>query len=208
MSKTLRGGRLSSKRTDVAEYTSSIKDDAKLADAVIDINKAHVIMLMEQKIVKPQDAAKLLQALNAKLDLKMDASSEDLHMAVEEAVLQQAGAEVGGNMHIAKSRNDQVTTAIRMELRKNLIDLMLSVMQMQQSLADTAEKHVETVILEYTHLQPAQPVTFAHYLLARFDALDRDMQRLKNAYARVNLCPMGAGALATTRFPINRERRA
>ena len=165
MSKTLRGGRLSSKRNDVAEFTSSIKDDARLADAVIDINKAHVIMLMEQKIIKPQAAAKLLQALNAKLDLKMDASSEDVHMAVEEAVLKYVGPEVGGNLHIAKSRNDQVTTAIRMELRKKLIDLMLSVMQMQESLADTAEKNVETVILEYTHLQPAQPVTFAHYLL-------------------------------------------
>jgi argininosuccinate lyase len=129
-------------------------------------------------------------------------------MAVEEAVLQQAGPEVGGNMHIAKSRNDQVTTAIRMELRKNLIDLMLSVMQMQESLTEMAEKHLETVILEYTHLQPAQPVTFAHYLLSRFDALERDLQRLKGVYGRINLCPMGAGALATTSFPINRERVA
>jgi argininosuccinate lyase len=208
MSKTLRGGRLSSKRDDVAEFTSSIKDDAMLADAVIDINKAHVIMLAEQKIIKPQDAAKLLQALSAKLDLKMNSSSEDVHMAVEEAVLQQAGPEVGGNLHIAKSRNDQVTTAIRMELRKKLLDLMLSVIQMQQSLVETAEKHVTTVILEYTHLQPAQPVTFAHYLLSRFDALQRDMARLKGAYERVNLSPMGAGALATTSFPINRERVA
>jgi argininosuccinate lyase len=138
----------------------------------------------------------------------MDYSSEDVHMAVEEAVLQQTGPEVGGNMHIAKSRNDQVATAIRMELRKNLIDLMLSVIQMQESLTETAEKNVETVILEYTHLQPAQPVTFAHYLLSRFDALDRDLQRLQDAYARVNLSPMGAGALATTSFPINRERVA
>ena len=208
MSKTLRGGRLGSKREDVAEFTSSIKDDARLAGAVIDINKAHIIMLMKQKIIKQQDAAKLLKALTSELDLKMDSSSEDVHMAVEEAVLQQTGPEVGGNMHIAKSRNDQVTTAIRMELRNKLLDLMLSVLQMQESLLETAEKHVETVILEYTHLQPAQPVTFAHYLLSRFDALDRDLQRLQNAYVRVNLCPMGAGALATTSFPINRERVA
>jgi argininosuccinate lyase len=208
MSKTLRGGRLSSKRDDVAAFTSSIKDDARLADAVIDINKAHIIMLLEQKIIQPQDAAKLLQVLTAKLDLKMDSSSEDVHMAVEEAVLQQAGPEVGGNMHIAKSRNDQVTAAIRMELRKKLLDLMLSIVKMQESLAETAEKHVETVILEFTHLQPAQPVTFAHYLLSRFDALERDLQRLQDAYARVNLSPMGAGALATTSFPISRERVA
>jgi argininosuccinate lyase len=208
MSKTLRGGRLGSKRDDVAEFTSSIKDDARLASAVIDINKAHVIMLSEQKIIKPQDAASLLKAFSAKLDLKMDVSSEDVHMAIEEAVLQKTGPEVGGNLHIGKSRNDQVATAIRMELRKKILDLMRVVINMQKSLAETAEKHVETIILEYTHLQPAQPVTFAHYLLARFDALDRDRQRLQNAYVRVNLCPLGAGALATTSFPINRERVA
>jgi argininosuccinate lyase len=208
MSKILRGGRIASTRSDVAKFTSSIKDDAKLAKAVIDINKAHVIMLTEQKIVNQSDGAKLLQALSGKLNLKMDPSSEDVHMAVEEAVQQEAGPEVGGNLHIAKSRNDQVATAIRMELRKSLLDLMLSLINTQESLAATAEKHVETVVLAYTHLQPAQPVTFAHYLLARFDQLKRDLQRLQGAYERVNLCPMGAGALATTSFPINRERVA
>jgi argininosuccinate lyase len=208
MSKILRGGRLGLKRDDVAEFTSSIKDDARLAGAVIDINKAHVIMLTEQKIVKLEDAAKLLKALNGELDLEMDASSEDVHMAVEEAVLKQTGPEVGGNMHIGKSRNDQVATAIRMELRKELLDVMASILQLERRLAETAEKHLETVILEYSHMQPAQPVTFAHYLLARFDALDRDLQRLQNVYIRVNLSSMGAGALATTSFPISRERVA
>jgi argininosuccinate lyase len=195
-------------RKDVAKFTSSIKDDVKLSKAVIDINKAHVIMLMEQKIIKWSDGAKLLEALTKHADIKLDPSSEDVHMAVEEAVLKEVGWEAGGNLHIAKSRNDQVATAIRMELRKNLLSLMLSVVQMQESLAETAEKHVKTVILEYTHLQPAQPVTFAHYLLSHFDALERDLQRLQETYERVNLCPMGAGALATTSFPINRERVA
>ncbi len=195
-------------RKDVAKFTSSIKDDVKLSKAVIDINKAHVIMLMEQKIIKWSDGAKLLEALTKHADIKLDPSSEDVHMAVEEAVLKEVGWEAGGNLHIAKSRNDQVATAIRMELRKNLLSLMLSVVQMQESLAEMAEKHVKTVILEYTHLQPAQPVTFAHYLLSHFDALERDLQRLQETYERVNLCPMGAGALATTSFPINRERVA
>ena len=208
MSKILRGGRLPPIREDAIKFTSSIKDDARLSKAVIDINKAHVIMLIEQKIISQSDGAKLLQALNAKLNLKMESSSEDVHMAVEEAVLEEAGPEVGGNLHIAKSRNDQVTTAIRMELRKNLLDIMQTVVAFQENLAETAGKHVQTVILEYTHLQPAQPVTFAHYLLSRFDALDRDLQRLQGAYDRVNLCPMGAGALATTSLPINRERVA
>jgi len=208
MSKILHGGRIASLRKDVAKFTSSIKDDVKLSKAVVDINKAHVIMLMEQKIIKWSDGAKLLEALTKHSNIKLDSSAEDVHMAVEEAVLKEAGWEVGGNLHIAKSRNDQVATAIRMELRKNLLSLMLSVVQMQESIAGKAEKHTKTVILGYTHLQPAQPVTFAHYLLSHFDALGRDLQRLQETYARVNLCPMGAAALATTSFPINRERVA
>ncbi|HLN45394.1 MAG: argininosuccinate lyase [Chloroflexota bacterium] len=208
MSKILRGGRLGSKKENVAEFTSSIKDDARLANAVIDINKAHVIMLAEKEIIKLPDASQLLNALMTKLSLRMDASNEDVHMAIEEAVLQKVSSEVSGNLHVGKSRNDQVATAIRMELRHELLNLMLLLVQMQESLANTAEKNVETIILEYTHLQPAQPVTFAHYLLARFDQLNRNLQRTQNAYARVNLCPLGAGALATTSFPIDRERTA
>ncbi len=208
MSKILHGGRIGSLRKDVSQFTSSIKDDAKLAKAVVDINKAHVVMLTEQKIIPQADGAKLLKALTKHANIKLDAASEDVHMAVEEAVLKDVGWETGGNLHIAKSRNDQVATAIRMALRENLLSLMLSVMQMQKSLAETAEAHTETVILAYTHLQAAQPVTFAHYFLSYFDALERDFQRLQEAYARVNLCPLGAGALATTSFPINRTRTA
>ena len=92
-------------------------------------------------------------------------------MAVEEAVLAETGPEVGGNLHIAKSRNDQVTTAIRMALRKELLSIMQQVLDMQESLLATASKHTETVILAYTHLQPAQPVTFAHYLLSHVDGV-------------------------------------
>jgi argininosuccinate lyase len=208
MSKILHGGRISSLRKDVAKFTSSIKDDVKLSKAVIDINKAHVIMLMEQKIIKRSDGAKLLEALTKHANIKFAPSSEDVHMAVEETVLKEVGWETGGNLHIAKSRNDQVATAIRMELRENLLDLMLSVIRLQESMAEMAEKHLKTVILEYTHLQPAQPVTFAHYLLSHLDALERDLQRLQETYERVNLCPMGAAALATTSFPISRERVA
>ncbi len=204
----LHGGRLGNVREDVAKFTSSRKDDARLADAVLAINKAHVVMLMEQKIVNWQDSAKILKALQKQDSQKLDPNAEDVHMAIEEAVLAETGPEVGGNLHIAKSRNDQVTTAIRMTLRKELINIMLQVLEMKQSLLTTASKHIETVILAYTHLQPAQPVTFAHYLLSHVDALGRDLQRLQSVYERVNLCPLGAGALATTSFPINRKTTA
>jgi argininosuccinate lyase len=204
----LHGGRLGNVREDVAKFTSSRKDDARLAEAVLAINKAHVVMLMEQKIIQWQDGAKILKALAKQSAQKLDPQTEDVHMAVEEAVLAETGAEVGGNLHIAKSRNDQVTTAIRMQLRNELLNIMQLILNMQKSLIETADKHTETVILAYTHLQPAQPVTFAHYLLSHFDALGRDLQRLQSAYERVNLCPLGACALATTSFPINRQKTA
>ena len=208
MSKILRGGRLSSVREDVTKFTSSRKDDERLAMAVVEINEAHVIMLIEQKIIPRQDGAKILKALQKLSKIKLDPSAEDVHMAIEEAVLKETGSEVGGNLHIAKSRNDQVTTAIRMQLRNELIELMFKVIALQKSLIDTASKHVNTVILEYTHLQVAQPVTFAHYLLSHVQGLERDIERLQGAYERVNFCPLGAGALATTSFPINRKRTA
>ncbi len=204
----LHGGRLGNVREDVAKFCSSRKDDARLADAVLAINKAHVAMLMEQKIIQWQNGAKILLSLQKLDSKKLDPNAEDVHMAVEEAVLAETGPEVGGNLHVAKSRNDQVTTAIRMALRNELLNIMELVVEMQESLLVTASKHTETVILEYTHLQAAQPVTFGHYLLMHADALGRDLDRLNGAYGHVNLCPLGAGALATTSFPINRKATA
>jgi argininosuccinate lyase len=208
VSKMLHGGRLGDVRGDVAKFCSSRKDDARLADAVLAINKAHVAMLIEQKIIQLQSGAKILSSLQKQNSKQLDPNAEDVHMAVEEAVLLETGPDVGGNLHIAKSRNDQVTTAIRIQLRKELQHIMQLVLEMQASLLETARKHTETIILEYTHLQAAQPVTFGHYLLSHFDTLGRDLDRLQNAYAHVNLCPLGACALATTSFPINRKKTA
>lgn len=208
MSKLLRGGRLPSVRKDVANFTSSMKDDFVLSDAVININRAHVIMLMEQKIINQVTGVSLLKALTSILDKSLNPSSEDIHMAIEEAVMQETGEEIGGNLHIAKSRNDQTATAIRIQLRKYLLNSMKNILKLQKSLHKTAKNHVNTIILEYTHLQPAQPVTFAHYLLSFIDNLERDLQRLLETYKRVNFCPLGAGALATTSFKINRHNVA
>jgi argininosuccinate lyase len=204
----LHGGRLGNVREDVAKFTSSRKDDVRLADAVLAINKAHIVMLMEQKIIQWEDGAKILKALAKISSKELDPNSEDVHMAVEEAVLVETPPEVGGNLHIAKSRNDQVTTAIRMHLRNELLNIMQQVNSMQENLITSAGNHTKTIILAYTHLQPAQPVTFAHYLISHIDGLGRDLQRLQSVYERVNLCPLGAGALATTSFPINRRRTA
>ncbi len=209
MSKLLRGGRIGSVRKDGVEFTSSIKTDKKLLEPVIKINKAHVAMLIEQKILEQKNGVKLLQALT-EIDprMKLKPSLEDVHLAVEEEVNKKVGLEIGGNLHIAKSRNDQVATAIRMELRTSLLKIMNLVVKLQDELTSLAEKHIETLVAAYTHLHPAQPITFAHYLLSQLDMLERDLKRLEETYPRVNLCSMGAGAIATTSFPINRDRIA
>lgn len=209
ISHLLRGGRLSSVRKDVVNFTSSRESDRRLLKPVIQINEAHVIMLMEQEIITRRDGTLLLQGLRTLGSrMKLPGAHEDVHMEVEEAVIKSTGLEIGGNLHIAKSRNDQVSTAIRMVLRKNLLDLMTLVINLQETLTNLAEKHVRTLVPGYTHLRPAQPITFAHYLLSYVDTLERDGQRLEDAYHRVNLCPMGAGALATSSFQISRERVA
>ena len=209
MSKLLRGGRIGSARKDVVEFTTSIKSDQKLLEAVIKINQAHVTMLTQQKIITTEAGAKLLAALSEiNPKLKLDQTLEDVHLAVEEQVNKKVGMETGGNLHIAKSRNDQVATAIRMALRTSIHDLINLIVKLQDSLIELAEKHTETLVPSYTHLHPAQPVTFAHILVSYVDALQRSLKRIKETLPRVNLCPMGAGAIATTSFPINRERTA
>lgn len=207
MSELLRGGRLAPTRKDVADFTSSLKDDVRIMKHVININKAHTLMLVEKKIIRKDDGRemlKALQGLGGQVELKDEV--EDIHMAVEEAVIKAVGMEVGGNLNLAKSRNDQVATAVRMQLREEILELMDSILQLHESLLAKSKEETGSIIPGYTHLQPAQPITFAHYLTAQFDALDRDLKRLKEAYSRVNLCPMGAAALATTSFPISRER--
>jgi len=203
-----KNGRLKSSRKDVTCFISSIKDDKKILRHVIEINKAHVVMLIEQRIIDGEQGAKLLYALeNFKVKAKLKPWLEDVHLYVEEEVAKTAG-EAGENLHIAKSRNDQVATAIRMELREELINLMKKIIKFQKNLLKKAKKHVETIIPGYTHLRLAQPVTFAHYLLCQFDIFQRNIQRLLECYDRVNSCPMGAAALATTSFSISRERVA
>lgn len=209
MSDLLRGGRLPTVRRDVVRFTSSVKSDQRMLKSIIGINKAHVAMMVEQGIVTPTEGARLLRALGGlKGDARLRSTLEDAHMYVEEEVARAAGPEAGGNLHIAKSRNDQVATAIRMRLRRDLLTMLSSLGGLQDALISLANAHKETIVLGYTHLQPAQPVTFGHHLLAYVDAFERDAQRLEEAYMRVNLSPMGACALATTSLPISRERVA
>ncbi|OGD46348.1 argininosuccinate lyase [Candidatus Bathyarchaeota archaeon RBG_16_48_13] len=200
----LRDGLLGPRSESIAKFTSSIKDDTYLAKGVIDINKAHIVMLANKRILSKSEGAALLEALN-KVDLtNMDPKLEDIHMNLEQKVVQIIGEEVGGRMHTGKSRNDQVATAIRICLRNFVIDLMSSLIKLRETILNRCEECLYTVMPGYTHLQRAQPVTLAHQLMAHYDSQERNWARLKDAYKRLNLSPMGAAALATTSFDIDR----
>ncbi len=130
--------------------------------------------------------------------------NEDIHLNLEKLLIDEIGS-VGGKLHTGRSRNDQVATDIHLYLRNHTKEIMELIKQFQKAILGQAEEHVETLIPGYTHLQRAQPVSFAHHLMAYFWMLERDYSRLEDGLKRINVSPLGAGALAGTTFPIDRE---
>jgi argininosuccinate lyase len=190
-------------------FLSSLASDERIFHADLQVDRAHVVMLAEQGIVDDGEAADILDALDA-----VEAAGhgelpdgEDVHAAIETAVIERVG-EVGGKMHTARSRNDEVATCLRHRLRADVLDLAETVVGCREVLCDVAEAHVETVMPGYTHLQPAQPTTVGHYLLSYESVLARDTERLLDAYDRTNRSPLGAAAFAGTPFDVDRERVA
>lgn len=181
--------------------------------AMQQVNRAHLVMLVEQRILEPEVARQILRALDA-MDaegpraLPITTALEDLHLNIESLLMKRLGAETGGRMHTGRSRNDLYATMHRLKARAMLQRITASLLAVRTQLLDMAEAHAETVMTGYTHLQAAQPITFGHYLCAIADGLARDCGRLLDAYPRLNLCPLGAGALATTGFPVDRARSA
>jgi argininosuccinate lyase len=195
------------------KYISSMTADARIFSSVLQVNMAHVIMLAERKIISEKDAAAILRALLdlqqlglASLDLRPEL--EDIHMAVEDFVIRTAGEEVGGKLHTAKSRNDQVATAIKLTLRKEVLNIESALLELIDLLINLAKNNINTIVPGYTHLQAAEPTTLAHFLAAYCASFLRDIERLDQAYEVMNSCPMGACALAGTSFPIDRVRVA
>ncbi|MBE3571674.1 MAG: argininosuccinate lyase [Moorella humiferrea] len=201
-------------RSFVEAVLRPIYDEAKtnLLLPMIDIHKAHLVMLVEQGIVGREAARKIVAAVNS-LDLEAlarsdyDGQHEDLFFRVEDLLLQYAG-DVAGNLHIARSRNDMGVTMYRMVLRERILEAIDAAIKLYEALLAMAEEHAGTVMLAHTHTQQAQPTTLGHWFLAAADALSRDIDRLKGAYACVNLSPMGAAAFSTSGYPIRRERVA
>ncbi|RYJ15041.1 argininosuccinate lyase [Halogeometricum borinquense] len=190
-------------------FMSSLAADERIFAADVAVDRAHVVMLEEQEIVESDVAAEVLAALD---DVESEGHAalpegEDVHEAIETAVVEQVGPD-GGKMHTARSRNDEVATCIRYRLREDLLDAIEATLALREALVDAAEAEVETVMPGYTHLQPAQPTTVAHYLLSYEAAFARDTARLLDAYDRTNQSPLGAAAFAGTPFDINRERTA
>lgn len=201
----LRKGRLGPARREAIRFISSMESDRRLLRHVLAINEAHVVMLAKQRIIARKQAARILRALiRLESGMRIDPRAEDIHVNVENEVLKRIGPVHAGNLHIAKSRNDQVSAAIRMELRENLLHLLEELIALQNRLLGFAGKHINTLTVGYTHTQPAQPLTFAHQLIAYADALSRDFLRLSETFGRVNLSPLGAGALGGTTFPVDR----
>ncbi|MGE7954285.1 argininosuccinate lyase [Lysinibacillus xylanilyticus] len=177
---------------------------------MLQINIAHLKMLEEQGLVKKEEVKQIGIALK-KLDLNYyriedyNPRYEDLFFRIENKLIELAG-DVAGNLHIGRSRNDMGIAIYRMTLRKKLLLLMRELLTLRDDLIAAAEEHVDTIMIGYTHTQQAQPTTFAHYLKAVIDQLERDFERLQHVYKTVNRSSMGAAALTTTGFNISRER--
>lgn len=209
MSSLLKGGRLAATRREVVNFISSLNDDKRIAHATVLTNEAHVIALTKAKAIDLNDARKLLHALRQlEHHVPLREGVEDIHLLVEEYVIKHTERDVGEQLHLAKSRNDQVATAIRMVLRNELLEISDQLLLLGNELLQVANKHLKSVFPGYTHLQPAQPITFAHYLSAIADSFLRDAERLNQAYRRVNVSPMGAGALAGSSLRLDRALEA
>jgi argininosuccinate lyase len=208
------GGRFTKETNKLVEkFTASISFDQKLAKEDIAGSLAHVQMLGECGIIPMEDAQKIKDGLLSikKLvdDNKVEFSveDEDIHMNIEKLLIEKIGP-VGGKLHTGRSRNDQVATDMHLYLRTKTTELIKLIEDVQQALIEQAKEHVQTLIPGYTHLQRAQPVSFAHHLMAYFWMFERDKERLIDSLKRINWLPLGSGALAGTTFPINRERVA
>jgi len=188
------------------DYVSSLNDDVEIALYDILGSQAHVIMLYENKIITKKEIKKILKGLESlkkeKFDKKTD--SEDIHELIESLIIKKIGIDVGGKMHTARSRNDQVALDIRMKIRDDINIVCQCLLDTIKSLVVLAKKHQETIIPLYTHLQQAQVGLFSHYLLSYADALFRDLDRLYVTYGRVNENPLGAGPIGGTSIPIDR----
>ena len=180
--------------------------DGSIARHIIAVNKAHMAALVQAGEVDRAVGRKIMEFLaRASPAIDPGARAEDFHQQLEQEAVDALGLETAGFMNYGKSRNDQVATAIRMELREDVLGVLEGITVLQRAVLDFASRHGSTLIPGYTHLQRAQPVTLAHHFSAHFDSLQRDAERFLQLYSRVNLSPMGAAAMAGTQVKVDRK---
>ncbi len=211
MIKKLWGGRFTKDTNELVEkFTESISYDIRLFEDDVRGSLAHAKMLARQGIIPKQDAEKIITGLNQLLEeykqglLSFDSKLEDVHMNVE-ALLKQRIGESSGWLHTARSRNDQVALDIRLYLKRKIPEIINAVKETQISLVHTAEANYDLLMPGYTHFQHAQPIYLGHHLMAYYQMLDRDKERLADCLDRVDVLPLGSAAFAGTTFPIDRE---
>ncbi|QIZ72680.1 argininosuccinate lyase [Oxynema aestuarii] len=197
----------------IARFNASIGFDIELIEYDITGSEAHAKMLAKTGIISSEEGEKLIQGLEQIRReyrqglFKPGVDDEDVHFAVERRLTEIAG-DVGKKLHTARSRNDQVGTDTRLYLREQVRHIRTQLVEFQQVLLDLAEANIETLIPGYTHLQRAQPLSLAHHLLAYVEMSARDWERLGDVYRRIDISPLGCGALAGTTFPIDRHYTA
>lgn len=205
------GGRFSKNTDDeVNDFNSSIRFDMRMYRQDITGSMAHAKMLGKCGIIPQADSDLIVKTLGeilsdieaGKVEFLVDA--EDIHMNIETILTQRIG-DVGKRLHTGRSRNDQVALDIRMYLKDEITAIRAMVVDLEHTLLDLADAHTDTIMPGYTHLQKAQPVTLAHHLMAYFEMFKRDLGRLDDTYARTDVMPLGAGALAATTYPLDRE---
>ncbi len=203
----------SSKEVDsrVNDFNSSISFDSRMYRQDIKGSMAHAEMLGDTGIIDKAESEKIIVGLKSILEdidsgaLQFDPEAEDIHMFVESELTKRLG-DTGKRLHTARSRNDQVALDIRMYLKDEIKEIIPMIKELIGVLCDIAEKNLDTIMPGYTHLQRAQPVTFAHHMMAYAQMLIRDIGRFEDTYKRMNKMPLGSGALASTTYPIDRRQ--
>ena len=205
------GGRFKGATSAVVEqFTESISFDHVLAPYDISASIAHCRMLGRQEIITKNDARRIEKALREigreikDGTLDMDPRFEDIHMCIEARLIEKIGP-VGGKLHTGRSRNDQVATDVNLYVRDAILNTLALLIDLDRTFVDLARDNLDAVLPGFTHLQHAQPVLLSHHLLAYHEMLMRDCERLESCYQRVNRLPLGAGALAGTPYPVDRN---
>lgn len=199
------------KRTN--DFNSSIRFDYKMYKEDIEGSIAHAKMLAKQHIIEKDDESKIIFGLNSILkdienaSLEFDPNAEDIHMFIEAELTKRIG-QSGKKLHTARSRNDQVALDIRMYLKKQVVEIKQNLKNLIYTLVVKAKENTETIMPGYTHMQRAQPITFAHHLMAYVEMFKRDIERLTETYRRIDTCPIGSCALAGTTYKLDREFEA